>query len=235
MAFYGMARFASRFARRAVRTMVRRRPARAFVRRPRLIRRKKTSNKVHSFVRWCDKDSQYPSTLGPSTIVETGSDQNLVYTFKLDNVINPSDFTNLFDMYKINKVTVFLERYRETTGESGNSPYNRKIAVVWDDDGNALSGEDAYMEYGNCKRYNAIGSGAIKLVLYPKLSAPLLNVGGSNNAYQSVPSSRQWLKIEDDDIPHFALKIFVPSGITSQSYGIFNVRVKYHISLKNSI
>lgn len=195
---------------------------------------RKTKNKIHSFVRWCDKDTLYPSSNGPSAISETGANQNLVYTFKLDNVINPSDFTNLYDSYKINKVTLHMERLRNSTGDGTANPYNKKIAVVWDDDANALTQEDDYLEYASCKRYSAVGNGVIRLTLYPKLSAPLLNAGGGNNAYQSVRSSKCWLKIEDDDTPHFALKVFVPAGITTTDYGLFTVRAKYHISLKNS-
>jgi len=231
---YAMARFASRASRFVGRAL--RRAPRALYRprRPRVIRRKKTANKVHSFIRWCDKDAQYPGASGPSAINETLADQNLVYTFKLDNVVNPSDFTNLFDVYKINKITLHMTRVRNQTGNGIDSPFNRKICVVWDDDGNALTQEDDYLEYGNCKRYNVIGNGDIKLTLYPKLSAPLLNAGGGVNAFQSIPASKQWLKIEDDDVPHFALKIFVPAGIAPEDYGLFTVRAKYHISLKNS-
>jgi len=229
-----MARFASRFARRAIRTMVRRKPARAFVRRRRVGRVVKTQNKVHSFVRWCDKDTQYPGSNGPSAINETGANQNLAYSFKLDNLVNPSDFTNLYDRYRINKITLHLSRTRNSTGDGTATPYNRKILVVWDDDANVLSQEDDYLEYGNCKRYSIIGNGDIKLTLYPKLSAPLLNAGGSNNAYQSIPSSKQWLKIEDDDVPHFGLKIFVPGQVAPEGYSLFTVRAKFHLSLKNS-
>jgi len=232
MAYYGMARFASRFARRAVRYMVRRKPARTVLRRRRVGR--KTQNKVHTFVRWCDKDTTYPSANGPNIISENGSNQNLVYSFKLDNVVNPSDFTNLYDRYKINKITLHLTRLRNATGDATATPYNKKICVVWDDDANALSQEDDYLEYANCKRYNAIGNGDIRLTLYPKLSVPVLNAGGGNNAYQSIPSSKQWLKIEDDEIPHFGLKIFIPGGIATNEYSIFTVRAKYHMSLKNS-
>lgn len=196
--------------------------------------RKKTQNKVHTFVRWCDKDTQYPGASGPSAISETGANQNLAYSFKLDNVVNPSDFTNLYDRYRITKVVLHLTRFRNSTGDATSSPYNRKILVVWDDDANVLTQEDDYLEFGNCKRYNIIGNGDIKLTLYPKLSAPLLNAGGSVNAYQSIPSSKQWLKIEDDDIPHFGLKIFVPGQVAPEGYGLFQVRAKFWMSFKNS-
>lgn len=234
---YAMARFGARYlprlARYGLRTL--RRIPRLFRRRRPMIRRmKKTKNKIHTFVRWCDKDSLYPASSGPSQISELGSDQNLVYTFKLDNLTTPSDFTNLYDCYKINKITMYLERESANTGNSNDAPNNKKICVVWDDDGDALTQEDDYLEYSNCKRYNAVGRGAIKLSLYPKVSTPMLNAGGANNAFHSIPSNKNWIKIEDDDVPHFGFKIFVPAGIDNQDRTLFKVRVKYHLSFKAS-
>jgi len=236
MAFYGMARFASRFARRAIRTMVRRRPARAFVRRPRVVR-KKTTNKVHSFVRWCDKDTSYPGSSGPNQILESGSNQNLAYSFKLDNVVNPSDFTNLYDMYRINKITLHLEPDYDTTasGATLGNPNGRKIRVVHDyNDNNALSQEDDYLEYSNCKSYYPWSRRGIKITLYPKINNTVENKDGLN-AFTSVSSNKVWLNIADDEVPHFGIKIFIPSGLlASENARIFKVRAKYHLSLKNS-
>jgi hypothetical protein len=63
-----------------------------------------------------------------------------------------------------------------------------------------------------------------------------MNVGGSVNAFTSISSSKVWLNIDNDDVPHFGLKIFVPGSILggSESPPIFIVRAKFHISLKNS-
>lgn len=232
MAFYGMARFASRFAPRMARGLARRVPKMLRRRRPRMMRRKKTQNKVHTFVRWCDKDSLYPASNGPSTITETGVSQNLVYTFKLDNVVNPADFTNLYDKYKINKITLFLEPQDNLTSV-GTVPSQKKICVVWDDDGNALTQEDDYLEYANCRRYNANSTRTIKLTLYPKVSIPMLNKDGGLTAFQTIPA-KNWIKIEDDEVPHFGFKIFIPDGINVIGLPIFQVRAKYHLSLKNS-
>lgn len=234
---YAMARFGARYlprlARYGLRTL--RRIPRLFRRRRPMMRKvKKTKNKVHTFIRWCDKDSLYPSASGPSSIVETQSDQNLVYTFKLDNLVNVSDFTNLYDVYKINKVTMYLERASTDSGDGSSAPNNKKMCVVWDDDGDALAGEDAYLEYSNCRRYNIVGQGSIKLTLYPKISTPILNVGGATNAFHSISSSRNWLKIEDDDVPHFGFKIFIPAGVDEVNRELFKVRVKFHMSFKGS-
>jgi len=234
---YAMARFATRAARFAGRAL--RRAPRALYRprRPRVIRRKKTANKVHSFVRWCDKDTLYPTAIqGPSSILASNSDQHFGYSFKLDNVVNPSDFTNLYDSYKINKITLILERQLNQTGtQTVSSPNNKRISVVHDyNDNNILTNEDSYLEYSNCKRYAVIGNRSISITLYPKINNGVLNAGGGVNAFTSMASNKVWLNVDDDEVPHFGLKIFIPSFVTTDGVELFKVRAKYHISLKNS-
>lgn len=224
-----VARFASRFLRRK-RPMFKRRPIR------RRVYRKKIQNKVHSYIRWADKDTQYPGSSGPNSIVETLSNQNLAYSFKLDNVVNPSDFTNLYDQYRINKVVLYLERVWDQTGAVGaGNPSNKKLRVVHDyNDSNVLSQEDDYLEYSNCKSYNAVGRGSIKITLYPKINNVVENVGGAANAFTSMSSNKVWLNIQEDEVPHFGIKIFVPGSITSNTLELFKVRAKFYLSLKNS-
>jgi len=235
MAFYGMARFAARAARFVGRGL-RRAPRPLYrPRRPRVVRRKKTANKVHSFVRWCDKDTTYGAA-GPNTISETGSDQNLAYQFKLDNVVNPADFTNLYDSYKINKITLHIEPLFTSTNQYFNNLniFSKKIRVVHDyNDANVLTQEDDYLEYSNCKSYSPTRT--IKVTLYPKIQSGMLNTGGAVNAFASQASSKLWLNVDNDEVPHFGVKVFIPEDIASASEVLlFRVRARYHISLKNS-
>lgn len=241
MAFFGMTRMAryGRFLRRLggkTRGLGMARlglPVRRFLRR----RVKKTQNKVHSYVRWADKDAQYPGSNGPNEIVETGANQNLVYTFKLDNVVNPTDFTNLYDMYRINKVVLFLESQYDTSasGSTLGIPNGRRVRVVHDyNDANPLTQEDDYLEYSNCKSYYPLSRRGIKITLYPKINNKIENQGGTD-AFTSMNSNKLWLNILDDDVPHFGIKIFIPAGIIPGSEtAIFKVRAKFHLSLKNS-
>ena len=183
--------------------------------RPRRVYKKKTVNQVHRYIRWADKDTQYPGATGPNTINETGSIQNLAYSFKLDNVVNPSDFVNLYDQYRINKVTLMLEPFTNQT-DRVNGPVNRKIRVVHDyNDNNPLTQEDDYLEYSNCKSYQIIGGGSAKVVLYPKVNNAVENVGGTASAFTSMNSNKVWFTMANPDVPHFGIKIFVPSYVTS--------------------
>lgn len=210
--------------------LLRRRPKRRFGRR---VYRKKTQNKVHSFIRWCDKDTQYPGATGPNAITETGANQHLAYSFKLDNVVNPSDFTNLYDMYRINKVTLFIEPLWDQSG-SLSLPVSKRIRVVHDyNDNNPLTDEDQYLEYANCKSYTPLRKSPIKITLFPKINNTVENVGGGQ-AFTSMPSNKVWLNMADDEVPHFGLKIFIPAQIHNNDIRLFNVRAKFHLSMKNS-
>lgn len=209
------------------------RPRRRF--RRRRFGKKKVMNQIHRYIRWCDKDTQYPGSTGPSLITETAANQHLAYSFKLDNVVNPSDFTNLYDMYRINKITLYLEPQWDQTGVVANgNPINRRIRVVHDyNDNNVLSDEDQYLEYSNCKTYSSVRNRPIAITLYPKINNVVENVGGSADAFTSMSSKRVWLNIVDDEVPHFGLKVFIPT-ITSEGVQLFRVRAKYDISFKNS-
>ena len=183
----------------------------------RRVYRKKTQNKVHTFVRWCDKDAVYTTAeLGPNSIVSKATVQNLTYQFKLDDVVNPSDFTNLYDSYKINKIQLFLEPTANQTQTPTNYPVQRKIAVVHDyTDAFPLTQEDDYLEYSNCKRYNIVRNNAIKITLFPKIKNIIENVSGGANAYTTMSSNKVWLDMANDEVPHFGLKIFIPASQVS--------------------
>lgn len=206
---------------------------RRFARRRRYV--KKTVNKVHTFVRWADKDSTY-GAYGPNSINETGSDQHLTYQFKLDQVSAVSDFVSLYDMYKINKVQLYLEPlWDQTSAISGANPNSKKLLVVHDyNDANQLTNEDDYLQYGNCKRYFPWSRRGIRITLYPKINNIIENVGGAATGYTSMNSNKQFLNISTDEVPHFGIKIMVPGGMTAVESAMFRVRAKFWLSMRGT-
>lgn len=196
--------------------------------------RRKVQNKVHTYTRWADKDTQYPGANGPNVIQENGSDQHLVYTFKLDNVVNPTDFTNLYDMYRINKVQLHLEPQTvENASQYATSMPKRKLRVVHDyNDANPLTQEDDYLEYSNCKSYST--NRTVRITLYPKINNVVENSGGAPSAFTSLNSNKVWLNIAEDEVPHFGLKIFVPQKLGIADTVLYKVRAKFWLSMKNS-
>lgn len=198
-------------------------------------RPKKIVNQIHRFIRWADADASFPTAdKGPSQIFGLATDQHFSYSFSLRDVINEVDFTALFDMYRINKVTVYLERNRNVTGELLNSPFNQYCAVVHDyNDNNSLTSESEYLEYASCKRYPVIGNGPIKITLYPKIASKVENILGGT-AFNAISSNKVWLNTVDDRIPHFGIKLFAPGGAIGLNTLMFKVRVKFDLSFKNS-
>jgi len=212
---------------------------RRFVRRRRPVFRrrkyvKKTANKIHTFVRWCDKDTTYGEN-GPNTITEGTSAQHLTYQFKLDNVSGVTDFTNLYDGYKINKIQLFLEPFIDQS--SGPTPiaYQQRIRVVHDyNDATPLTDEDEYLQYGNCKSYVPFTRNGIRITLYPKLNNVIENVAGGANGFTSMNSNRQFLNIATDEVPHFGIKMFIPNGLAADGTTLFRVRAKYWLSMRGT-
>lgn len=207
------------------------------VRRRRYGRRRfrKTVNKIHTFVRWCDKDTTY-GIYGPNTITETGATQHLTYQFKLDNVAGVSDFTNLYDGYKINKVQLFLEpQYDQAQGVGSAGPISKKIRVVHDyNDATPLSDEDEYLQYGNCKSYFPWSRYGIRITLYPKINNIVENVLGGANAFTSMNSNRQFINIASDELPHFGVKMMIPGGMLANETVAFRVRAKMWLSMRGT-
>lgn len=207
-------------------------------RRRRVMRRnfKKTCNKVHTFVRWCDKDSTY-GAYGPNLITETAANQHLSYQFTLDQVSAASDFTNLYDAYKINKIQLFLEpSYDQSAAVNSLNPAVKNLRVVHDyNDAAQLTNEDDYLQYGNCKSYNPWSKRGIRITLYPKINNVIENVGGVATAFSSMNSNRQFLNIATDEIPHFGIKIFIPAGLsTVETASLFRVRAKMWLSMRGT-
>lgn len=216
------------------------RPARRLPRKPmRMIRRwkpkTKLTNKIHRYLRWADRDSVFPDASGPNIIYGSNSPQNLSYSFKLADVVNSAEFTSLYDMYRINKVTLYLDRIRNSTGNSFDNPFNYRALVVHDyNDVTPLTTEDEYLEYSNCKMVQMIGNGSHKVVLYPKIANVVENVSGAATAYTAMSSNKVWLNTVNNEVPHFGIKIYVPGGSVAPDYSIFRVRVRFDLSFKNS-
>lgn len=209
------------------RRVLRRRP----IRRRRYV--KKTANKVHTFVRWCDKDTTYGDK-GPNQILASPADQHLAYQFKLDNLSGVSDFVNLYDGYKINKIQLFLEPFWDQTFPNG--PSNLKMSVVHDyNDAFPLTNEDEYLEYGNCKRYFMTSKRGIRITLYPKINNVIENAAGAATGFTSLNSNRQFLNIATDEVPHFGIKMLIPGGAQAPEGSLmFRVRAKYWVSMRGT-
>lgn len=145
-------------------------------------------------------------TLADVTIADYASGAHLAYNFALGSVPNSSEFTALFDEYKISKVKVKF-MYTSSAGiqSAGNAtgylPY--VYTIVDSDDSNALSTRNDYEQCEDMKvsRIHNIRS------RYFTPGVSLAAYGGAFTSYAN--KKNQWLDCGSPNVQHYGLKMFI--------------------------
>nr|WAE42873.1 MAG: capsid protein [Cressdnaviricota sp.] len=137
------------------------------------------------------------------------------FTFKLSDVPNAADFTNLFDQYRI--VAVKCRFYPQSNSFnaviSGTPNYSGMFYYTIDhDDSGTLSSLAAALEYNSCKMTNVYHP--ISVFFRPKIASTAID---SSAAVQPalIGGRSPWLDCDYNNIQHYALKT-----IWGQSIGL---------------
>lgn len=195
-------------------------------------RSRKLVNSIHRYIRFADVETVF-SASGPNTIVAAAGAQHLGYSFDLKNVVNYNEFVALYDQYRINKVTLYLEPLYDQISNLGGVT-GQRLRIVHDYNDNVpLTTEDEYLEYSNCKSFFPFSKRVIKVVLYPKIGQEIMNVGGGLSQ-SALSSNKVWLNTDYTEVPHFGVKIYVPPYPAAPATTIYKVRARFNLSFKNS-
>lgn len=190
--------------------------------------RKRTVNKlrrqVHVFKRtaYLGTITASISTLGvPSPVANA-------YTFTLNQLSGVSDFTSLFDQYKITGAklqltpTLNLGQNSPFFGTSFTLGYSRVHSVIDYDDNNAPASEDALLEYGSHKSTAPFQTHS--RYIKPKV---LHEIYRSSVTTAYAPKSSTYLDMNNTDVPHYGIKVWIsapnePLGTAGQiSYKVY--------------
>jgi len=188
------------YKRKRTSTAARRRTRRKYARVPR--RMSRLSNNVHHFKRTCELA---PAIVANSVAAVFGSIQ-----FTLGMLPNVSEFTALYDQYRINKIKVVL--VPALTGLDGNpqstSYYMPNFHSILDyDDSNAPTALSQLMEHPNYRRTR--GQRDHKRYFTPAVAAEIYQSGVSTSYSQKF---KQWLDLASTSVPHYGLKYCVDVG-----------------------
>lgn len=178
--------------------------------------RKRSINKVrrqvHVFKRtaYIGNVTASISALGVPTPVAVG------YSFALSQLPNVSDFTTLFDQYKLTGVKMTLTPacsegiLSPLTGTAQPLGFSRVHTVIDYDDSAAPTSEDQLLEYGSHKSTAPfqIHSRYIK----PKI---LQEVYRSSLTTAYSPKSNQYLDTSYTDVPHLGMKLWISAPNTN--------------------
>lgn len=162
------------------------------------------------------------------SLTQTAADQHLTYTFNLSSLPNYTEFTNLYDQYKIKGI--LLQIVPSVTSADVNpqaSVVNMPSihSVIDVTEGSALTALNDYLQYATYKRTNPLK--IHKRFIYPKALSYEQQSGGASVVANPV---NKWIRSENATIDHNGLKVMIPAGVlNSCTYQVF---VTYYLLCK---
>lgn len=195
-------------------------PRRALIARRLMARRRvATAPRVHSFKRTWYSENYY------STGSVTGA-QGYGINFQFNMLPGYTDFTSLFDQYKIKKVVFSLiPKISEASlalGATNNSALVNLHSAIDHDDSTAPTSINQLCQYESYKTTR--GHNVHTRVLVPKIEL-------SNGASTSTPKAYQWIDTADATVPHYGVKLWIPF-ITASTIVYYDLKVTMYFDCK---
>ncbi|AMH87758.1 putative capsid protein [Pacific flying fox faeces associated circular DNA virus-11] len=172
------------------------------------------------------------NTASNSTFWAGSLNASYAKTFTLGDVPAVTEFTNLFEEYRIVgiRVTVNLD-----TGINVQPTLDYGTWFMWvdNDDGTQLdpttgSNFDLVLQRGRVKTFNGNDGKRHTMWVKPMVSAEYYRASGGVNAYG--PKYSPWLSTSNTGTPHYSFKIWV-RNMTSNILG-FNIMCKYYLQFR---
>lgn len=173
------------------------------------LRRGSYSSRIHSFKRVTESTTLNGGTTG-------------VLEFRLNELPNNSEFTNLFDRYRIRGVSVRIvpniSSYDGNPAASAVSRANVHTAVDLNDS-TAPANVQELMQYDTYKM--TTGDRIHQRYFKPRVSNEIFRTAISTN--YAMGSGNQWLDctVNGADLPHFALKWVIDSAGVNYTYRVY--------------
>jgi len=151
--------------------------------------------------------------------------------FRLTDVPSASDFTNLFDQYRITAVEAVYVFSTHILSSAARYP-RLTFAVDYSDAGNPTSESDV-LQYQNAEAFQfGQVKHTFKRMLKPR--AALAAFEGAFSGY-GMASANQWFDTADASIEYYGTKEWVSNYNTTLATGaLINVYHRYHFEFKNA-
>lgn len=177
-------------------------------------------NAIHKFVR---------TTQSLTIANDPTLPKEYIMTFTLDSLLNYTEFTNLFDAYRI--VGVSVQFIPIVSGEPNSMTVSAVVApyvvtAIDHDDANPINAPP--YEYPSCQT-NSMVKGFTR-VLKPLPAMTVFNTSTSSG--YARPSRDQWLDTAYPRIPHYSLRCYIPDA-SAYNYA-YRTLVTYSIECKST-
>lgn len=134
---------------------------------------------------------------------------------KLTDVINSTEFTNLFERYQIVKMTV---KVQSLMGDSYNSVASATPYIYWVNDQTDATPPVScavIQQFPGVKDSVVTCESSIYMTCFPQPATILFNGVGSVGYGTANGHAPQWLETASPSIPHYGLKMYVRNWIAS--------------------
>jgi len=167
--------------------------------------------------------------------VGNGANYSQSWGFRLNDMPNATDFTNLYDEYMINKVVVkFIPKFSQVNAITGNLVANTLLtqfmSAIDYDDATALptaTAIDEITQYQSAKITQ--GNRIHTRVLYPKVEL--------TGTTLQVPKARQYIDCDTPLALHNGLKVVIPqlASLPDETILYWDVQLTYYLKFRNVV
>jgi len=169
--------------------------------------------------------AQFTITAGTA---ETGE----AFVFRLSDLIQATEFTRLFDSYRLNGVKITMAPLTNSS-ITVNPSYKMLMAIDLDDDTTPTA--NSLLQRANCKIKTVTSGGSNPQVfsafLRPRYLTQLYETGTSTGYGQGA--RKQWLDTADDRIPHYGFKVVWDTDPTLNYDVVWQFYFTYYIEFKS--
>jgi len=146
------------------------------------------------------------------------------YAFALSDLSGYTEFTALFDQYRINKIE-FKMQPSMTMMTPGSQQLGVIASVVDYDDSTALGSFNAALEYGSCQTWNV--NDTLQIALKPRMA--LAAYSGAFTSYANMQD--QWIDAASSGVLHYGIKIACGTTTLAQTYIVL---ARFHFSCRST-
>lgn len=132
--------------------------------------------------------------------------------FQLNDVINSSDFTALFDTYYIKRVSITVRCSTLAVGSQAGTVMLTNPTIYWytDYDDNTLPSVNDVRERMGVRSKQLVPGRAVRISCVPRADIPVYSAAGALSG-AAVGRGKQWLDTGVANIPHYGIKGMIAS------------------------
>jgi len=161
--------------------------------------------------------------------------QSQSYAFTLGVLPNYTEFTNLFEQYRINAIKLmFIPAFNGVEGNTSATVLAQpRLYTIIDKDGNAqTSSETDMQQYGNAR---LIREPSKSFTIYIKKPSVQMGTANALTIVGGAPRSSPWLDCDNYQVQHWGCAIGGIMPFTTAGSATYSVVATYYMQFKNVV